>query len=88
MTVPSTGTGDVMTEFRDAYETLREARRCYHEAFRKAFPVGSVVTSIKHGRVSCTIERHVTGDSCIVRSETGRRYSIDAYWIVEAGIRP
>lgn len=71
---------------RDAHSEYEEARRRYVEAFKAAFPVGSVVTSIKRGRVHCEILSHGYRDDVRVRSESGKEYWIDAYWIVEAGI--
>jgi hypothetical protein len=71
-------------EMRDWHSTLEESRRRYREAFRKAYPVGSYVISIKRGRVQCQILKHGHADDCLVRSETGKQYWIDAYWIVGA----
>lgn len=77
-----------MQVFQDARATLEEAQRCYFEAFRKAFPVGSVITSTKRtSGIRCEILRHGYRDDVLVRSRTGRDYWLDAYWIEEAGIR-
>jgi hypothetical protein len=71
---------------RDAKAALDEANQAYRTAIRRAFPKGSMVTSTKHGRVTVTVEDHSYTD-LIVRSETGKRYRVDVYHILEARTR-
>jgi hypothetical protein len=81
---------DEIAALRDAQSTLDEARRCYADAVREAFPVGSNIHSGKSGRgiVACTVLRHGGDDRLFIRSQTGREYWITAYHVVEAGINP